>query len=175
MATKSKNTITNRITTDNERIAGAQKYCTQPSVLVDGSPYTLPQIVAVYQADIDAQSKVTSAELALAEARTAAKAASSARNSFDKSFVVTVRATYGSSPTVLGTFGIAVATPKAPSTEVKAAAAAQAVATRKLRGTTSKAAKAKIQAPQEVASFAPAATPVAPTTPVVAGTPVAKS
>ncbi len=48
-ASKNRDTIAARINVDTERIAGAQKYCTQPPVLVDGKPYTLAQVTAVYQ------------------------------------------------------------------------------------------------------------------------------
>jgi hypothetical protein len=147
----SNQTITSRISTDNARIAGTQKYCsTQPSVLVLGTAYTPAEIVAVYQNDINAQAAVTAAELALGEARTQAKAATTTRNAFDKAFVRAIEGAYGNSSATLGTFGIEITTPKPPTAAVKAAAVTLAQATRSLRHTMGKKQKLRIQTYEQI-------------------------
>jgi hypothetical protein len=147
------------IATDNARIAGIQKYCMgQASILVENATYTPAQAVAIYQADLDAIAEVTAAELALAEARAKAKTAALARQQFDHGFKLSIEGAYGGSPTTMGTFGIAVAAPKAPTAKVKAEAVTKALATRQLRGTLGKKQKAALPTASETT---PVATPSA--------------
>ena len=143
----SSTSISVRISTDNARIAGTQKYCsTQPSILIEGTQYTPPEVIAIYQNDLGALAAVAAARLALSEAVAKAKQVSQVRDDFDKGFKRAIQGAYGNSPATMGTFGIASAPPKAPSVATKAAAREQAEATRVLRHTMSKKQKAEIKA-----------------------------
>jgi hypothetical protein len=136
---------------------------TQTSILVESVAYTPTQVIAIYQADLDAMAAVTAAELALADARAKAKAPAAARMQFDHGFKRAIEGAYGNSPVTMGDFGIVVATPKAPSTAVKAAAVAKAQVTRELRHTMGKKQKADITAAS--------ATPTAPSSGAAPDTP----
>jgi hypothetical protein len=143
----SKVTEQNQVTTDNARIGGVKKrLMTVASILVDSVSYTPAQVIGVYQDDLDGMAAVAAAKLALADARAKATPAAKTRQTFDRSFKLSLEGQYGNSPATLGDFGIVMKAPKEPSVQVKAGAVAKRTATRDLRHTMGKTQKEKLSA-----------------------------
>ena len=144
-------TIQGDIVRDNARINGVKKNSLGlASITVDTVPYSPPQILAIYQADLDAQTAVATARTALAAVMAKAKPLRVTTAAFDKAFKRYVEGTYGSAPDLMNDFGVVIKV-AAPRTAVqKAAAAAKAKATRALRHTMGSKQKAAI-APAQLA------------------------
>jgi hypothetical protein len=143
--------IKNNIVRDNARITGVKKNSLGlASITVDTVPYTPPQIIAIYQADLDAQAAVATARTALAAVMAKAKPLRVTTAPFDKAFRRYVEGTYGSAPDLMSDFGVVIKVAAPRTAAQKAAAAAKAKATRALRHTMGSKQKAAI-APAQLA------------------------
>jgi hypothetical protein len=140
MATKQE-----QLVSDTSLVAGIQKHMPTGTFTVLSLPETATQVGAVIQERIDKAQAVITARTALHEAVLASDSVYAQTEPFVQSVRQSVRAMYGTSPTILADFGEnprKVATPLTPAQKV--IAAAKRAATRKARGTIGKKAKAEI-------------------------------
>jgi hypothetical protein len=152
-----------------QRIKALQAY--PPSgvgVSINGTPYTGPQLVAIYQRCLDARGQIVSLRDQEKAAIAQRKLADADRKTVDKALLLWAAATFGEESPQAKAYGYQPRQPTPPKTAVKAQAAAQAQETKKARGIVGKKQRKAIQAP--AAQPAPAAATAAPTSPAPGGT-----
>jgi hypothetical protein len=144
---------------------GTTKHFTNASqqLTIGGVVYTVTQVTTNLQEIVDLRTATTSAQ-ASAKASVAAETAKlPLLLLFLAAYVAYVKATFGSSPTVLADFGLAPKKARKPLTpEQKAAASAKAKATRAARGTKGPVAKLAITGNVTGITVTPITAPVAP-------------
>ena len=175
MASKnSKTTVGDMLT---KRTAGIKKYMTDPTVTipVGGKQLHPPDILGIFQADIDARAAVDTAHASVKSTITGRKTADANRRTADtalKGYIVNL---YGATSVEAQEFGYPPPKPRTKTVATKQAAIEKAAATRAARGTMGTAQKADITGTVPVfaspeAAAAAAKHAVAP----VAGAPVAQ-
>jgi hypothetical protein len=141
------------INNNRQAIAGVQKhFSSTPTLAIDGTSMAPNDVIATFQAAIDATDAATSAEKAFHDAVAAKKAALAKSNVHLRALKTLVQNQLGSSQEALGDFGFSSPSRQAPDEATKAAAVAKRAATRAARHTMGKRQKAPIKG-------------VAPTTP----------
>jgi hypothetical protein len=144
MASKNSSTTINDML--SKRVAGIKKYLTDPNttILYAGKQLHPPEILAVFQTDVDARAAVDTAHATVKSTITARKTADANRRPIDtalKGYIVNL---YGATSVEAQEFGYPPPKPRTKTVAVKQAAIEKAAATRAARGTMGTVQKAEI-------------------------------
>jgi hypothetical protein len=139
-----KNT-TKQYQADQALIAGIQKNNSGSSFILQSSPQTAAQVVALLEARVAKANAVFTARAALHQAVLDSRAEDAQTAGLVKDLRQTLLAMYSTSPQTLGDYGLTARKPPKPmTTEEKVIAAAKRLATRKARHTLGKVQKATV-------------------------------
>ncbi|HEY4012235.1 MAG TPA: hypothetical protein VGM06_02770 [Polyangiaceae bacterium] len=148
------------INNNRQAIAGVQKhFSSTPTLSLDGTSMTPNDVIATFQAAIDAADAATAAEKTFHDAVAAKRAAFVKSNVHLRALKTLVQNQLGSSHETLGDFGFSNPIRQVPDEDTKAAAVAKRAATRAARHTMGKRQKAPIKG---VATTTPATTSSVP-------------
>jgi hypothetical protein len=140
------------------------------TIILGGATYTVPQLTAAIDGFLAEQAKTVTAKNAYTVAVANEKASNASARALRSLLQGYASTRYGKDNPILSQFGFPPANPKKPSTAVKAVAVLKNKATRADRGTTGKAAKAKIKGSVDPSILA-TLTGEAPPAPAAGGAP----